>query len=44
MPRLVDSDAHRLWEISEAENVLDVETLSAHGVFAALKKLSETEV
>ncbi len=44
LPRLVDSDAHRLWEISEAENVLDVETLSAHGVFAALKKLSETEV
>lgn len=39
LPRLCDSDAHTLWDIAEAEHFLQVETCSAHGVFAALKKM-----
>lgn len=39
LPRLINSDAHRLWEISEAENQIEAETLSAHGVFAALQEM-----
>jgi len=44
LPRLVNSDAHTLWDISEAENHIEAETLSAHGVFCALKKLSESKI
>lgn len=39
LPRLCDSDAHTLWDIAEAEHFLQAETCSAHGVFAALKKM-----
>ena len=39
LPRIVDSDAHYLWDISEAENSIEAETCSAHGVFTALKNL-----
>ena len=39
LPYITDSDAHYLWDISEAEHFLEAETCSAHGVFAALKKL-----
>lgn len=40
LPRITNSDAHRLWEISEAEYWIDAETLSAHGIFSALKKMN----
>ena len=43
LPRLVDSDAHYLWDISEAEHCIEAETCSARGVFAALKKLCGEE-
>ncbi len=39
LPRITDSDAHYLWDISEAEHTIEAETCSAHGVFAALKKM-----
>lgn len=39
LPRLVDSDAHYLWDISEAEHCIEAETCSAHGVFEALQKM-----
>ena len=39
LPRLVNSDAHYLWDISEAEHALEAESCSAHGVFYALKKM-----
>ena len=39
LPHITDSDAHYLWDISEAEHFIEAETCSAHGVFAALKKL-----
>lgn len=39
LPYITNSDAHYLWDISEAEHFLEAETCSAHGVFAALKKL-----
>ena len=39
LPQITDSDAHYLWDISEAEHFIDAETCSAHGVFEALKKL-----
>ena len=39
LPYITDSDAHYLWDISEAEHFIEAETCSAHGVFAALKKL-----
>ena len=42
LPRLINSDAHRLWEISEASEFIQAETLSAHGVFAALKKMQSS--
>lgn len=41
LPQITDSDAHYLWDISEAEHFIEAETCSAHGVFAALKKLCE---
>lgn len=44
LPRLVNSDAHTLWDISERENFIEAETLSAHGVFAALKKLCNEKI
>lgn len=43
LPRIVDSDAHYLWDISEAEHCIEAETCSARGVFAALKKLCGEE-
>lgn len=39
LPQITDSDAHYLWDISEAEHFIEAETCSAHGVFAALRKL-----
>ena len=39
LPRLTNSDAHYLWDISEAENFIDADTCSAHGVFAALQRM-----
>lgn len=39
LPYITNSDAHYLWDISEAEHFIEAETCSAHGVFAALKKL-----
>ena len=39
LPQITDSDAHYLWDISEAEHFIEAETCSARGVFAALKKL-----
>ena len=39
LPRLVDSDAHYLWDISEAEHAIEAESCSAHGVFAALQAM-----
>lgn len=39
LPRIADSDAHYLWDISEAEHFIEADTCSAHGVFEALKKL-----
>lgn len=41
LPRLTDSDAHYLWDISEAEHSIEAETCSARGVFAALKRMCE---
>lgn len=41
LPQITDSDAHYLWDISEAEHFIEAETCSARGVFAALKKLCE---
>ena len=43
LPRLCNSDAHTLWDIAEAEHFLQAETCSAHGVFAALKKMCGEE-
>lgn len=43
LPRITDSDAHYLWDISEAEHSIEADTCSAHGVFAALKKLCRAE-
>lgn len=43
LPRIVDSDAHYLWDISEAEHCIEAETCSARGVFTALKKLCGEE-
>ncbi len=40
LPKITDSDAHYLWDISEAEHFIEAETCSAHGVFEALKKLA----
>ena len=40
-PQLTNSDAHYLWDISEAEHCIEAETCSAHGVFAALKRMCE---
>lgn len=39
LPQINDSDAHYLWDISEAEHFIEAEACSARGVFAALKKL-----
>ena len=39
LPYITDSDAHYLWDISEAEHFIEAETCSAHGVFEALKKM-----
>ena len=39
LPQITDSDAHYLWDISEAEHFISAESCSAHGVFAALKKM-----
>ncbi len=39
LPRITNSDAHFLWDISEAEHFIEAETCSAHGVFAALRKM-----
>ena len=39
LPRITNSDAHYLWDISEAEHYIEAETCSAHGVFAALKRM-----
>ena len=44
LPRLCNSDAHTLWDISEAEHFIEAETCSAHGVFAALKKMCGEKV
>ena len=41
LPQITNSDAHYLWDISEAEHFLDAETCSVRGVFAALKKMCE---
>ena len=43
LPRIVDSDAHYVWDIAEAEHWIEAETCSARGVFAALKKLCGEE-
>ena len=40
LPRIVDSDAHYLWDISEPEHWIEAETCSARGVFAALRKMA----
>lgn len=42
LPRIADSDAHYLWDISEAEHFIEADTCSAHGVFEALKRLSRS--
>ena len=39
LPQITNSDAHYLWDISEAEHFIEAETCSAHGVFEALKKM-----
>ncbi len=39
LPRITDSDAHYLWDISEAEHWIEAKSCSAHGVFEALKKM-----
>ena len=41
LPRLTDSDAHYLWDIAEAEHFIEADSCSAHGVFAALKRMCE---
>lgn len=41
LPRIVDSDAHYLWDIAEAEHWIEADTCSAHGVFAALRRMAE---
>ena len=41
LPQLTNSAAHYLWDISEAEHFIEAETCSAHGVFAALKRMCE---
>ena len=41
LPRIVDSDAHYLWGIAEAEHWIEADTCSAHGVFAALRRMAE---
>lgn len=41
LPRITDSDAHYLWDIAEAEHFIDAESCSAHGVFAALRRMCE---
>lgn len=43
LPRLVNSDAHYLWLISEAENFIEADSCSARGVFAALKRMAGME-
>lgn len=43
LPRLINSDAHYLWLISEAENCIEADSCSARGVFAALKKMAGME-
>ncbi len=40
LPYITDSDAHYLWDISEAEHWIEAETCSAHGVFQALLKMA----
>ena len=40
LPRIVNSDAHYLWDISEAEHCIEAETCSAHGFFAALRRMA----
>ena len=39
LPQITNSDAHYLWDISEAEHFIEAETGSAHGVIEALKKM-----
>ncbi len=39
LPRIVDSDAHYLWDIADAVHWIEAETCSAHGVFAALRRM-----
>ena len=39
LPRLTDSDAHYLWDISEAEHFIEADSCSAHGAFSALRKM-----
>ena len=39
LAQITDSDAHYLWDISEAEHFISAESCSAHGVFSALKKM-----
>lgn len=39
LPYITNSDAHYLWDISEAEHFLEAETCSVHGVFQALKRM-----
>ena len=41
LPRLTNSDAHYLWDIAEAEHFIEADSCSAHGVFAALKRMCE---
>lgn len=41
LPQITDSDAHYLWDISEADHFIEAETCSAHGVFASLKRTCE---
>ena len=39
LPYITNSDAHYLWDISEAEHFLEAETCSVRGVFQALKRM-----
>lgn len=39
LPRITDSDAHYIWDISEPEHFIEAESCSARGVFAALKRM-----
>ena len=41
LPRLTGSDAHYLWDNAEAEHFIEADSCSAHGVFAALKRMCE---